>query len=124
MLHRGQLYDGLLQGFQLNPNPTHFHLPIHSTMVVDPTQFIARSQISRVVDTANALQLDEFGLGLLFFFKVAPSQTNPSHEQNTSLAIGLDVKCVRVQDVASVGGQFSANRNDVTWIHISTCADH
>ena len=87
MNHRGQLDDGPLQCFQLDANPTHRELPIHCTMVVDAAKLVTGSEISRLVRTADARQLDEFGLGLFFFFELATGETHTSHQQNTLLSL-------------------------------------
>ena len=46
----GQILPGLLEGFQLDSDPPHFDLPVHSAVVVNAAVYCSRRKVSRVVD--------------------------------------------------------------------------
>mmetsp|Transcript_17 Transcript_17/g.53 ORF Transcript_17/g.53 Transcript_17/m.53 type:complete len:233 (+) Transcript_17:766-1464(+) len=124
MLHCRQLRDRLLQGFQLDPDPANLYLPVHSSVVVDAAVTGTRSKVSGVVDAANARQLDELMPRLLLLFQISAGQANASHKQDTSLAFGLHLHGLWVQDVAVIGGQLCSDRDRIAALDITPGANH
>mmetsp|Transcript_22973 Transcript_22973/g.40552 ORF Transcript_22973/g.40552 Transcript_22973/m.40552 type:complete len:240 (-) Transcript_22973:1148-1867(-) len=124
MLHRSKLRNRLLQGFQLDADASHLHLPVHSAMVVDAAIRGARGQVASVVHPADAWQLDELRLRLLFLLQVATRKADAPNKQDSALAFFLCGHVFGIQDMTLVGRKLLANRDDVARLHVATSANH
>mmetsp|Transcript_64515 Transcript_64515/g.135394 ORF Transcript_64515/g.135394 Transcript_64515/m.135394 type:complete len:637 (+) Transcript_64515:3975-5885(+) len=127
MLHARDVSDSLLQGLQLNANAPNLHLPIGSSMVVDPAPGILGNDVVRAIHSPIPGH-HKFAGSLLLVVQVAPSTTDAAGVQNSSLALGtvLQLLCLlaEAEHPVRVGGQVVPNRDLVPGFHSNAAAHH